>query len=304
MDIQDRARGVMLGLACGDALGAPVEFMSKTEIAARYPDGMRDFTHGGWMNVVEGELTDDSRMAIDLAEVLARPGDPDMDALGASFVAWVAEGPKDVGNTTKIAIDHLAAGVPWSKAGYLALETRGERGASSNGSLMRTAPVAIRYRNDPEALVDVSRNTSLITHAEERCQWSCVALNQGIAYLLGGGSLDGLVEAAVQGIPVGSVVETVRNAPQANATSLSGTGFVLNGLAVAFWAVMTTTSLEDAISAAVMIGDDTDTNAAIAGSLGGAFYGASALPDRWLAQLHQRDRLVSLADQLALLGDS
>ncbi|HQY30328.1 MAG TPA: ADP-ribosylglycohydrolase family protein, partial [Thermomicrobiales bacterium] len=97
----DRALGVMLGLACGDALGAPVEFESRAAITARYPDGLRDFTTGGWLSVERGELTDDSRMAIDLAEVLIIPGLPDMEALADRVVAWVAEEPKDVGNTTR-----------------------------------------------------------------------------------------------------------------------------------------------------------------------------------------------------------
>jgi ADP-ribosyl-[dinitrogen reductase] hydrolase len=240
-------------------------------------------------------------MALDLAEVLAMPGQPDMHALGQRFVAWVAEGPKDVGNTTRLAIDHLAAGVNWDRAGVLALETRGERGASSNGSLMRTAPVAVRYHQKPDDLREVARHSSLVTHAEERCQWSCVALNQGIGHFLNGGDLTGLVEAAVHGIPVASVVDTVAGAGAADPASLSGTGFVLNGLQIAFWAVQNTTSLEDAIVAAVMIGDDTDTNAAITGALAGAMYGVSALPERWLSLLHHRERLTDLADRLISL---
>src|SRR3954452_16857912 len=160
MNLQDRARGVMLGLACGDALGAPVEFVSRQDIAARYPEGLRDFITGGWLNVEEGELTDDSRMAIDLAEVLAVPGDPDLDALAKRFVAWVNENPKDIGNTTRLAISHLAGGTSWRDAGEHALQTMGERGAASNGSLMRTAPVGIRFHADSVRLVEAARNTS------------------------------------------------------------------------------------------------------------------------------------------------
>jgi ADP-ribosylglycohydrolase len=82
LSLSDRARGVIVGLACGDALGAPVEFQSRQAIAERYPDGLREFTGGGWMNVAPGELTDDSRMMIDLAETLMQPGTVDMHALG------------------------------------------------------------------------------------------------------------------------------------------------------------------------------------------------------------------------------
>src|SRR3954452_5626787 len=154
-DRTDQARAVLLGLACGDALGAPVEFCSREEIANRYPGGLRDFTSGGWMNVEPGELTDDSRMAIDLAETLALPGPVQMSELARRFVAWVDEGPKDVGNTTRLAIDNLKAGADWSVAGQRALDHFGSGSAASNGSLMRTAPVAIRYWNHPELLRNV-----------------------------------------------------------------------------------------------------------------------------------------------------
>ena len=301
-DCNVRARGVLLGLACGDALGAPVEFDSRHAIAQRFPEGLRDFTSGGWLNVVPGELTDDSRMAIDLAEILAVPGEPDYPALGQRFVAWMNEQPKDIGNTTRLAIQHLASEVAWDRAGYLALETRGIKGASSNGSLMRTAPVALRYFRDPARLVDVARSTSRITHAEDRCQWSCVALNQAIAHLLSTGSIAGMIEAAVAGVENAEVVATIERSESRSADDLSGSGFVLNALEIAFWAVQSTSTLEDAIVAAVMIGDDTDTNGAVTGSLAGALYGVSAIPARWLDILHERDRLESLADRLTALA--
>ena len=184
----DRARGVIVGLACGDALGAPVEFESRQSIAAKYPGGLRDFTSGGWMDVVPGELTDDSRMMIDLAETLVRPGPVDLDHLGQRFVAWMNENPKDIGVTTRIAIEALRDGVHWSESGELALRQRGPNGAASNGSVMRCAPVAVRFASDPDQLREVSIDTARITHSEPRCTWAAVALNQAIAHALSGGA--------------------------------------------------------------------------------------------------------------------
>ena len=172
--LPDRARGVIVGLACGDALGAPVEFQSRATIKERYPDGLRDFTSGGWMHVMPGELTDDSRMMIDLAETLIRPGPVDLDELARRFIAWADEQPKDIGNTTSLAIDLLRRGIPWTDAGEQALRQLGASGAASNGSVMRCAPVAVRFHSQPDLVRDVSIDTSRITHAEARCTWSCV----------------------------------------------------------------------------------------------------------------------------------
>jgi len=295
----DRARGILLGLACGDALGAPVEFVSRSVIADRHPGGLRDFAAGGWLNVVPGETTDDTRMAVDLAKTLVETDPPDMTDLAGRFAAWLRERPKDIGNTTHLAIDRFIAGDRWDVAGQTALDIRGSQGAASNGSLMRCAPVAIRFADDPERLRRVSIDSSRVTHAEPRCVWSCVALNQGIAHLLTGGSRETLIEAALDDIELAIVVDTVRGAAGRASDDLEGSGYVLNALAVAFWALQTTDSLEDAIVAAVMIGEDTDTNAAVTGALAGALYGADAIPSRWLDLLHDRDALVDLADRLA-----
>ena len=288
----------MLALACGDALGAPVEFNSREVVAARFPDGVRDFGSGGWMNVVPGETTDDTRMATDLAHCLVETDPPDMTDLAGRFVTWLQEQPKDIGNTTRHAIERYIAGDPWDVAGQTTLDALGSRNTASNGSLMRCAPVAIRFAHDRDRLRQVSIDSSRVTHAEPRCVWSCVALNQGIAHLLRGGDRSGLVEAAVDGVEQAEVVAAVRSAAGKLSADHNGSGYVVNALAIAFWAVQTTETLEDALVAAVMIGDDTDTNAAVAGALAGALHGVDAIPARWLDLLHSRDELMTLADTL------
>jgi ADP-ribosyl-[dinitrogen reductase] hydrolase len=301
--LTDRGRGVLVGLACGDALGAPVEFESREVIAAKYPDGLRDFTSGGWMDVVPGELTDDSRMMLDLAETLVRPGPVDLDHLGQRFVAWMEEGPKDIGNTTRLAIQSLQSGRPWSEAGQFALDQMGSHSAASNGSVMRCAPVAIRFRDDPGRLKKLSIDTARITHAEPRCTWAAVALNQAIAHALNGGSPDGLADAATAGIEQPDVVQAILTAPGRTAAGLDGSGYVLNAVQIAIWATLTQLSLEEAVVSAVMIGKDTDTNAAVTGALAGAVHGYAAIPERWRTAIHQHDRLISLADQLLAGAD-
>ena len=296
--LTDRARGVIVGLSCGDALGAPVEFESRETLAERYPDGLRDFTSGGWMDVAPGELTDDSRMMIDLAETLIQPGPVNMHALGQRFVAWMNEDPKDIGNTTRIALEALRDGADWTESGQIALKQRGASGAASNGSIMRCAPVAIRFRALPDQLRTISIATSRITHAEPRCVWSCVALNQAIAHAIRGGSSATLVDAACAMIEHPDVVSAIQDAAHIRDQELNGSGYVLNALQIAFWAVLTKPSFEAAVISAVMIGDDTDTNAAVTGALAGAVHGYGQIPERWRSTVDQHDRLIRLADQL------
>jgi ADP-ribosyl-[dinitrogen reductase] hydrolase len=250
------------------------------------------------MDVEPGELTDDSLTMLALAESLVLPGPAILDDFGQRLVAWADGNPKDIGNTTRMAIDYLRQGLPWHEAGARALAERGPEQAASNGSLMRCAPVAIRYRNHPELLRDVSLASSRVTHAEERAAWSTVALNQAIAFYLNGGECEGMVTAAVEGIEQQDVVAAIAAAPQLSAMELNGRGFVLNGLQIAFRAVANHMSLVSAVVEAVMIGDDTDTNAAITGALGGARWGYQAIPERWRNGVQQHDRLVELADQL------
>ena len=296
--ISDRARGVIVGLVCGDALGAPVEFESRETIAERYPLGLRDFTSGGWMNVKPGELTDDSRMTIDLAETLTRPGPVDLNELGRRFVTWMEEQPKDIGHTTRLAIELLRDGVAWDRAGQIALVRRGSSSAASNGAVMRCAPVAVRFRDRPDELRTVSIDTARITHAEPRCTWSAVAINQAIAHLLADGAVHRLVAVAVAGIEQPDVVAAIEAAPNLAEHELSGSGFVLNAVQIAFWATLNHATFEEALVSAVMIGDDTDTNAAVTGALAGAMHGYARIPERWRSGIHEHDRLIGLADQL------
>ena len=243
---------------------------------------------------------DHSRMMIDLAETLVLPGPVDLDDLGRRFVAWMEEQPKDIGNTTRLAIELLRDGASWDRAGQMVVEV--QPGVANlppkNGSVMRCAPVAIRYRDQLDALRTVSIDTARITHAEPRCTWSAVAINQAVAFLLEGGPAHRLIAAAVAGIEQPEVVAEIEAAPGLAERDLSGTGFVLNAVKIAFCGWVNRPTFEEAVVSAVMIGDDTDTNAAVTGALAGALHGYARIPERWRSAVSEHDRLIALADQL------
>jgi ADP-ribosyl-[dinitrogen reductase] hydrolase len=295
--VRDRYRGCLLGLACGDALGGPVEFKSRDWIAEHYPGGVRDFVGGGWLRLEPGEITDDTQLTLAVARSLAKSGPLDMGDIAANFLEWHYSRPKDQGNLTRAALELLDKGMDWTKAGETARGT-GASGGAGNGSVMRCAPVALRFFNDRPAMIEASIDTSRITHADPRCTWGTVSINQAIAWFLDGGDKNGAVAAAVKGIPDVAVVDAVERAQKIPYDDLNAGGFVLSSITSAFWALLNSPSLEETVIAAVNLGQDADTTGAVAGALAGAHWGVDAIPDRWLSLLQPREELEQLADRL------
>jgi ADP-ribosyl-[dinitrogen reductase] hydrolase len=300
--LRNRYAGVLLGLACGDALGGPLEFLDRDEIAVRFPTGVTEFSGGGWLDLDPGEVTDDTQQTLILADSLTDDG-LDLDRLTAGLIAWFRAGPKDVGNTTRIALDALAAGAAPLDGGAAALAARGERGSAANGAVMRCAPVALRFRRDPDRLVRASLDSARVTHAEDRASWGTVAVNQAIAHLLRGGAIADAPAAAVVGIPNGEVCEAAIGAASRRRDEIRAGGFVLETIGASFWSLLNAGSAREAVEMAVALGDDADSTGAVTGALAGAAYGASALPRTWVQRVQFRKRLASEAARLLALSE-
>lgn len=294
--LRQRYEGTLLGLAAADALGGAVEFMPRTAIARAHPDGVREITGGGPHGLRPGEVTDDTAMALAIARACTSAG-IDLDQVAANFLEWYRSDPKDIGITTSRALGKLDAGVPWREVGDRMMQETPAK-LAGNGSVMRCAPVALRFRHDRDALREVSLETARMTHADPMAMWGSVALNQAIAYLLDDGTLDGIVDAAVEEVESDDVVTTIRGAIDRDYKDVRSGGFVLDTLGAAFWSIAHRDSAEEAIVAAVSMGDDTDTTGAVTGALAGAYYGVQNLPSRWLDILEPRDELVDLAGRL------
>jgi ADP-ribosyl-[dinitrogen reductase] hydrolase len=297
--LRDRYRGALLASAAGDALGATLEFMTRDAIERQYGQ-LRDIVGGGWLHVAPGEITDDTQMALCIARSLVERQGFDADDVAARFVAWHASRPKDIGNTTAHALEQLARGVPWQTAGQHTHVTLRPRDAS-NGSIMRCAPLALYARADPAQNARLATDASRITHANPLCVAASVALNAAIAALLDDPSADARAIAS-DATDNAQLRAALAEIPQRDASSLDAGGYVLATMQSAFWAVTQHATLEDAIIAAVNLGDDADTTGAVAGALAGARWGMSAIPERWLDVLQPRDELLTLADGLLELA--
>ena len=293
--------GVLLGTAAGDALGAGYEF-------APPPTGDVDMIGGGLGDFAPGEWTDDTAMAVCIAEVAAR-GSLDLEAIGERFLDWWRDGPADIGISTRSVLARAARGgdLPAAATAYLDAHPRGGAG---NGALMRTAPVALAHLGDDDAIASAARDVAELTHADplagDSCVLWCIAIDRGVREQRLDGIHDGLrLLPASRRADWGGWIEQAERQP---ASSFTPNGFTGTALQAAHAAVVQTpvpttepsAHLVATLEAAVRIGDDTDTVAAIAGGLVGGRWGARAVPQRWRTMLHgwpglRTDDLVELA---------
>lgn len=295
ISITSRARGCLLGLACGDALGGPLEFMGRTEIAHEYGT-VADFVGGGWLSLRPGETTDDTQMMVALAQSIIEQHGVDENDIAARWVEWLRSEPKDVGNATADALRLIGEGATWRDAGRL-VDQKAIGGALGNGSIMRCAPIAIYLYHDLKELARRSITTSAITHANPICTWSAAALNLILSQLLQGQYV-GVIDRVARSVANDAVREALEGLSGMTEADLVTTGEVRATLLSALWCLGNTSSFEEAVIAAVNLGGDADTRGAVTGCLAGAHYGEDTIPSRWLTQLEGRELISDLAERL------
>jgi ADP-ribosyl-[dinitrogen reductase] hydrolase len=299
--VHGRCRGSLLGLAVGDALGAPAEFLTADQVAQRW-GVLAEMVGGGCHDCAPGEVTDDTEMMLCLAESMASLGRFDAEDVMSRYVAWFDSDPNDVGITVRTVMLGVKSGTRWDAAARRAHEVLG-RMTAGNGSLMRTAPVALRFVNEPQRRVAVALAESALTHFDQLAGWACVALGELIAAAIAGELRERLpaIAAALRDDEP-RVAAVLATATQSAREEVAASGYVLDTLRASLWAVFGSSSFEDALIRAVNLGDDADTVGAVAGALAGALYGETAIPDRWTRVLSVRERVLLAADRLAGLA--
>ncbi|WP_255197211.1 ADP-ribosylglycohydrolase family protein [Halorarius litoreus] len=292
----ERAAGILLGLACGDALGRPVEFRSAASIE-RAHGTVREMLGHGTHGQPAGTITDDTELALCLARSLVELSRFDPDDIGQRFVDWLESGPFDVGLMTADAIRHIRDGTAPETAGRRVWEARSEGSNAGNGSVMRCAPHAIAYADHADRLAEVSERSSTITHADPRCTAGCAVLNLTLAGLARDDA-DPLTAALDRVDAPGELHDALVTLPTRPST-LRSSGYVVHTLQTALYHGLTAESAEEGIVAAVNMGEDTDTVGAVTGAVVGARFGASDLPDRWVETVGHTTELRELGEQLA-----
>jgi ADP-ribosyl-[dinitrogen reductase] hydrolase len=297
--VLDRRRGTLIGLAVGDALGAAIEFCSP----GTFPlvTGYRD---GGPHGLGPGEWTDDTSMALALADSIVTAG-WNLNDQARRYVQWWQYGAYsvngrcfDIGFATRRALANFAHSQDALTSG-----DRHER-ASGNGSIMRLAPVPIRYADlYPQQIGELARladESSVPTHASDQCRSACRYLAVVLAALAHGEKRDAVLspewpvlrqlqgdwplDPAIHEVVAGSFRN--RQPPE-----ITGSGWVVQSLEAALWAFQSSNSFEEAVLNAVNLGNDADTTGAVCGQLAGVYWGESGIPRAWRSELARQDMI-------------
>jgi ADP-ribosyl-[dinitrogen reductase] hydrolase len=295
----DRQRGALIGLAVGDALGAAVEFSSPGSFAP-----VTGYRSGGPHGLKDGEWTDDTSMALALADSIASVG-WDLNDQAERYVQWMMHGKYsvngrcfDVGITTSRALHRFMESKDATLSG-----SRSES-ASGNGSIMRLAPVPIRhaalYPDHIEELSRLADESSLLTHASEHCVSACRYLATVLAALIHGEDRDEVLSPDWKPLqllneikPLHPLIQEVAEGSyrQKQPPDIQGSGWVVKSLEAALWAFHDADTFEDAVLRAVNLGDDADTTGAICGQLAGAYWGESGISESLRSGLARMDML-------------
>jgi ADP-ribosyl-[dinitrogen reductase] hydrolase len=299
MDVRDRAVGSVVGLALGDALGAPFEFRRASDI----PNPLPAFELP-WMGLPPGTTTDDTALARNLVVSLIANDGLDVDDVLRRHVEWLRSDPPDVGNLTRRVLNDAAQGEPDAARRYV--ERRGPEVSAGNGSVMYCAPLGVAYANRPGLLRELAPALSAVTHWDERCRTACLAVTTTVAALVRGepghrAVLEGL-SAAVDREGGEELEYLVEEAGHARPVDGPDMGFALFTAGIALHAATEGRGFEDGLRHVVSLGGDTDTNAAVAGSILGAIHGLSGPPAAWLDRLQDRDRIEADAQGLVTLA--
>ena len=295
-DLRERVVGCVVGLALGDALGAPFEFRRREQI----PEPLPAFELP-WEGRPPGSWTDDTAMARNLVRSLAEHRRLDPADVRRRHVDWLASDPPDVGNLTGWVLRRVRDGDLDAARRYVA--ERGPEVSAGNGSVMYCAPLGAFRASRPELLPEEAPALSAITHWDERCRTACLAVTLAVAALVRGTAPRAAVEDAVIAVierEGGEELEyLVGEAGRARRIDGPDMGFTLftagAGLQVAAEAI----GFEEGVRRVVALGGDTDTNAAVAGALLGALHGRGALPAAWLDRLLDRGAIEREAEALA-----
>ena len=299
--VRERFRGCLLGLAAGDAVGTTVEFKPR----GSFPP-VKDMVGGGPFSLPAGAWTDDTSMALCLANSLVEKRGFDALDQMQRYLRWSEEGYLssighcfDIGNATSAALSRFKhSGDPYSGSH--------DPHSAGNGSIMRLAPVPMFFAGDPQAALAYAVESSRTTHAAQECLDACRLFAAILLAALAGGDksavLFGPHTGFAEGAGLGPKLQAIAEGAYRNkdAGQIRGSGYVVDSLEAALWSFWRTDNFRDAILTAVNLGDDADTTAAVCGQVAGAFYGESGIPGNWRKQLAMVQEIRALADQLQI----
>ena len=306
MDKRGTYRGSLLGLAVGDALGTTLEFTSPGSFTP-----IEDMVGGGPFGLEPGQWTDDTSMALCLAESLVECGGFNAMDQMTRYVRWWQEGYLsstgacfDIGNTVSASLRRFQQ----NNDPYAGSE---DSHSAGNGSIMRLAPVPLFFSAIPEQAIHQAGESSKTTHGAAEAVDSCRYLAGLIVGAVHGKAKEELLSAhfcPVPGLwdkaPLSPKVADIAagSFKEKDPPEIRGTGYVVASLEAALWAFYHSEDFRDGALRAVNLGEDADTTGVVYGQLAGAYYGEEGIPVAWRTQVAQRAFLEKLADGLQQTG--
>ena len=299
MNKKDRCRGVLIGLAVGDSLGSVVEFMAPGSF-----EPVTGYRSGGPHRLEAGCFTDDTSLALALAESIAKVG-WDLNDQAERYAQWWKTGKYsvngccfDIGITTATALGNFLKTKDARTSGL------SDERSSGNGSIMRLAPVPIRYHghypNNMPELARLAEESSLTTHASDQCVSACRYMSLVLAALIHGEDRNKVLSPSWGPLaelnadkPLHPLVLAVAQGSFREKTppAIRGSGWVVESLEAALWAFHDASSFEEAVLKAVNLGFDADTTGACCGQFAGAWFGESGIADHLRQGLARYDML-------------
>lgn len=305
--LKDKIAGALYGVAVGDALGGPLEFMTEEQIAQQH-GLVTEMIGGGWLDLRPGETTDDTAMTMAVAEgIIAAPSNP-VPSIGARFIRWANSGPKDIGGTCRASIGRAAFlagqgqhnGYPvlpegiWFAAAKDTARQNHDR-SGGNGALMRAVYPALYYP-EKEWAIQETINQGRMTHwdadSDEACKLYANALHCLMAEAAKGNGSRGIIVPALFHSLAGARYDLEMLLEKGRTGCLKPTGYAVDSFECTLYALWEgSTDFDEAIIIAANMGGDADTIAAICGGMAGAFHGFAAIPKKWVAALSKADRV-------------
>ena len=274
LDLRERVNACALGAAIGDALGMPLEFCQPSDIN----NFVVDMIPG---RLPAGSFTDDTEMALLLAESYLNHNPLNMDDLADRFSQWCQTDPPDIGIQTKMALSKYKDSRDWQAVSRWLHETQPE--SAGNGSIMRCWPVALINWDDEQKLISESISQSLVTHPNPDCKHGCVFVNLWIHQSLLGVPLQQGFQYAIEHSGLSQDFrDLLLSAPHQSRSRINNSGWVRHTLEAVVWGLLSTDNFEDCLIQIVNLGNDADTSASVAGAIAGAAYGIHKIPQNWI----------------------
>ncbi|MBP2628259.1 MAG: ADP-ribosylglycohydrolase [Firmicutes bacterium] len=294
--------GSLVGLAVGDALGTTLEFMPPGTFAP-----ITNMVGGGPFDLLPGQWTDDTSMALCLAESLVEYGGFNPKDQMERYVRWYQNGYLsssgtcfDIGISTELALQkYIATGKPFCG-------TKDEFSAG-NGSIMRLAPVPLFFASDPIQAMKHCAISSRTTHGNQECIDACKLLGALILGVVWKASKEEILSPFYHPVTgywaknplVPKIAEIAKGSyKRKEPPEIKGSGYVVDSLEAALWAFYKTESFREGALLAVNLGDDADTTGAVYGQLAGSFYGVEEIPTEWIGKLAHYSTIEMLATKL------